>query len=150
MPLSRSPQLQCEFWNVGQGLFSSGRIQMGDAPAFHWVYDCGTNSSQKLIQNAIQEYNQQENNADIDLLVLSHFDRDHISGIKELLKNRRKIKHWVVPYYPLWQRLVIALLLDIQPDDEEWAFYQNPIQYFKTYFAEELKETKFLLLPAKK
>ncbi|PRI30740.1 hypothetical protein BV038_00768A, partial [Haemophilus influenzae] len=21
------PTLQCEFWNVGQGLFSSGRIQ---------------------------------------------------------------------------------------------------------------------------
>ncbi|AXH83491.1 TPA: MBL fold metallo-hydrolase [Haemophilus influenzae] len=143
------PILQCEFWNVGQGLFSSGRIQMGDAPSFHWVYDCGTNSSPKLIQNAIQKYNQQENNADIDLLVLSHFDKDHISGVKELLKNGRKIKRWVVPYYPLWQRLVIASLLDIQPDDEEWAFYQNPIQYFKTYFAEELKETQFLLLPAK-
>ena len=38
MPLLRSPQLQCEFWNVGQGLFSSGRIQMGYAPAFHRVY----------------------------------------------------------------------------------------------------------------
>lgn len=143
------PILQCEFWNVGQGLFSSGRIQMGDAPAFHLVYDCGTNSSQKLIQNAVQKYNQQEDNADIDLLVLSHFDKDHISGVKELLKNKRKIKRWVVPYYPLWQRLVIASLLDIQPDDEEWAFYQNPIQYLKTDFAEELNETKFLLLPAK-
>ena len=143
------PTLQCEFWNVGQGLFSSGRIQMGDAPAFHWIYDCGTNSSQQLIQNAVQKYNQQENNADIDLLVLSHFDKDHISGVKELLKKGRKIKRWVVPYYPLWQRLVIASLLDIQPDDEEWAFYQNPIQYFKTYFAKELKITKFLLLPAK-
>ena len=33
------PILQCEFWNVGQGLFSSGRIQMGDAPVFHSVYD---------------------------------------------------------------------------------------------------------------
>ena len=149
MPLSRSSQLQCEFWNVGQGLFSSGRIQMGNAPAFHWVYDCGTNSSPKLIQNAIQKYNQQENNADIDLLVLSHFDKDHISGVKELLKNGRKIKRWVVPYYPLWQRLVIASLFDIQPDDEEWAFYQNPIQYLKTDFAEELNETQFLLLPAK-
>ena len=143
------PTLQCEFWNVGQGLFSSGRIQMGNAPAFHWVYDCGTNSSPKLIQNAIQKYNQQENNADIDLLVLSHFDKDHISGVKELLKNGRKIKRWVVPYYPLWQRLVIASLFDIQPDDEEWAFYQNPIQYLKTDFAEELNETQFLLLPAK-
>lgn len=149
MSLLRSPQLQCEFWNVGQGLFSSGRIQMGDAPSFHWVYDCGTNSSPKLIQNAIQKYNQQENNADIDLLVLSHFDKDHISGVKELLKNGRKIKRWVVPYYPLWQRLVIASLFDIQPDDEEWAFYQNPIQYLKADFAEELNETKFLLLPAK-
>ena len=143
------PILQCEFWNVGQGLFSSGHIQMGDALAFHWVYDCGTSSSQKLIQNAVNKYNSNKNQGDIDLLVLSHFDKDHISGVKELLKNRRKIKRWVVPYYPLWQRLVIALLLDIQPDDEEWAFYQNPIQYFKTYFAEELKTTKFLLLPEK-
>ncbi len=143
------PTLQCEFWNVGQGLFSSGRIQMGDALAFHWVYDCGTSSSQQLIQNAVQKYNQQENNVDIDLLLLSHFDKDHISGVKELLKNGRKIKRWVVPYYPLWQRLVIASFLEIQPDDEEWAFYQNPIQYFKTYFAEELKTTKFLLLPEK-
>lgn len=143
------PTLQCEFWNVGQGLFSSGHIQMGDALAFHWVYDCGTSSSQKLIQNAVNKYNSNKNQGDIDLLVLSHFDKDHISGVKELLKNRRKIKRWVVPYYPLWQRLVIASLLEIQPDDEEWAFYQNPIQYLKTDFAEELKETQFLLLPAK-
>ena len=143
------PILQCEFWNVGQGLFSSGRIQMGDALAFHWVYDCGTSSSQKLIQNAVNKYNFDKNHRNIDLLVLSHFDKDHISGVKELLKNGRKIKRWVVPYYPLWQRLVIASLLDIQPDDEEWAFYQNPIQYFKTYFAKELKKTKFLLLPEK-
>ena len=28
MPLFFLLQLQCEFWNVGQGLFSSGRIQM--------------------------------------------------------------------------------------------------------------------------
>lgn len=56
MPLLRSPQLQCEFWNVGQGVFSSGRIQMGDAPVFYWVYDYGMNSSQQLIQNAIQKY----------------------------------------------------------------------------------------------
>ncbi len=143
------PILQCEFWNVGQGLFSSGRIQMRNAPSFHWVYDCGTSSSQKLIQNAVNKYNSDKNQGNIDLLVLSHFDKDHISGVKELLKNGRKIKRWVVPYYPLWQRLVIASFLEIQPDDEEWAFYQNPIQYFKTYFAEELKTTKFLLLPEK-
>ena len=149
MPLSRSSQLQCEFWNVGQGLFSSGRIQMGDAPVFHWVYDCGTSSSPKLLQNAVNEYNYYKNQGSIDLLVLSHFDKDHISDVKELLKNGREIKRWVVPYYPLWQRLVIALLLDIQPDDEEWAFYQNPIQYFKTDFAEELEKNQFLLLPAK-
>ena len=143
------PILQCEFWNVGQGLFSSGRIQMRNAPSFHWVYDCGTSSSQKLIQNAVNKYNSDKNQWDIDLLVLSHFDKDHISGVKELLKNGRKMKRWVVPYYPLWQRLVIASFLEIQPDDEEWAFYQNPIQYFKPYFAEELKTTTFLLLPEK-
>ena len=39
------PTLQCEFWNVGQGLFSSGRIQVGDAQAFHWVYGFASSSS---------------------------------------------------------------------------------------------------------
>ena len=72
------PALQCKFWNVGQGLFSSGCIKMKAAPNFHWVYDCGTNSSPTLIQNAVYKYNQQENNTDIDLLVLSHFDSDHV------------------------------------------------------------------------
>ena len=37
----------------------------------------------------MQKYNQQENNADIDLLVLSHFDKDHISGVKELVKKQK-------------------------------------------------------------
>ena len=71
------PILQCEFWNVGQGLFSSGRIQMGYSPSFHWVYDCGTSSSQKLIQNAVNKYNSDKNQGSIDLLVLSHFEHLH-------------------------------------------------------------------------
>ncbi|HHF0414730.1 MBL fold metallo-hydrolase [Haemophilus influenzae] len=62
---------------------------MGDALAFHWVYDCGTSSSQKLIQNAVNKYNSDKNQGNIDLLVLSHFDKDHISGVKELVKKQK-------------------------------------------------------------
>jgi hypothetical protein len=141
------PALKCKFWNVGQGLFSSGCIKMKAAPNFHWVYDCGTNSSPTLIQNSVYKYNQQENNTDIDLLVLSHFDSDHISGVKELLKNGRKIKYWVVPYYPLWQRLVIASIYNNLKKDDE--FYSNPILYLKEQFPEALEHTEILLLPTK-
>ncbi|WP_136439549.1 hypothetical protein [Haemophilus influenzae] len=62
------PTLQCEFWNVGQGLFSSGRIQMGYAPVSHWVYDYGMNSSQQLIQNAIQKYKNKITNKASEIL----------------------------------------------------------------------------------
>ena len=76
--------LECRARVIFKWAYSNGR-----RPSFHWVYDCGTNSSPKLIQNAIQKYNQQENDANIDLLVLSHFDKDHISGVKELVKKQK-------------------------------------------------------------
>ena len=139
-------RLRCSFWNVGQGLFSSGCILREDEAVFHWVYDCGTLSGLELIKSAISKYNDSVKKSDIDLLVLSHFDSDHINGVRELLKNR-KVKYWVVPYYPKWQRLVIAAALNIDASDEIFGFYNNPIEYLNRYFDNELSDTEILLLP---
>lgn len=138
--------LRCSFWNVGQGLFSSGCILRENEAVFHWVYDCGTLSGLDLIKSAISKYNNSVKKSDIDLLVLSHFDSDHINGVGELLKNR-KVKYWVVPYYPKWQRLVIAAALNIDASDEIFGFYNNPIEYLNRYFDNELSDTEILLLP---
>ena len=79
--------LECTFWNVGQGLFSSGKVSLDNNKEFIWVYDCGTSSSQKLLSSCISKMKREYPNEYIDLLAISHFDKDHISGIKELLKN---------------------------------------------------------------
>ena len=129
------PTLQCEFWNVGQGLFSSGRIQMGDAPAFHWVYDCGSASKnhQNLLSKAIVSMDKLYSTNIIDLMAISHFDEDHINGVNQLLKNKT-VRYWLLPYYPLEQRLIIAYLKNISSEDALFEFYLSPIKYLSEHY----------------
>lgn len=82
---------------VGQGMFYTGYIE-GDKP-FNFVYDCGTSSRnkkarKKIIDNYIKSM---LGDSDLDMLVISHFDNDHINGIPELLRNRG-VKHLFLPY----------------------------------------------------
>ena len=129
------PTLQCEFWNVGQGLFSSGRIQMGDAPDFHWVYDCGSVSKnyQNLLSKAIASMDKLYSTDMIDLMTISHFDEDHINGVNQLLKNKT-VRYWLLPYYPLEQRLIIAYLRNISSENALFEFYLSPIKYLSEHY----------------
>ena len=57
------------------------------------VYDCGSENKQKLksaISSALPD------DAPIDILFISHFDSDHVNGIKELIKHHT-IKCVVMP-----------------------------------------------------
>ncbi|MFZ7275210.1 MBL fold metallo-hydrolase [Avibacterium avium] len=92
----------CTFWGVGQGLFSSGVISRNNKD-FIWVYDCGSDN-QNLVDQAIERMKFHYKKEEINLLVISHFDKDHISGIKTLCQHY-KIKRIVLPYYTLWDRL---------------------------------------------
>jgi hypothetical protein len=120
------------FYPVGQGLFSAGSIS-GHAERksrFLWVYDCGSLSSQSLIDNGIRDLKKlaRERNR-IDLLILSHFDHDHISGIVRLV-NEFKIGTLMLPYMPLAQRLIIAFEEGSGGvDDPLTNFYVNPVAF---------------------
>lgn len=68
---------------VGQGFFYSGTI--GD---FQLVYDCGLDSKNSNIEDLIDYYELDMNSSGvINMLVISHFDYDHISGLLYLLKK---------------------------------------------------------------
>ncbi len=82
----------------------------------------------------------------IDLMMISHFDRDHINGIDELLRNY-KVRYWLLPYYPLWKRLLVAHLSGINQENELFSFYLDPVNYLKKKYGDSLKECTFLLLP---
>lgn len=121
------------FYPVGQGLFSAGAIRRYDKkePLFLWVYDCGTSSSQGLVDNSILNLKffagQRKK---IDLLTLSHFDEDHINGVVRLLAEF-KIGTLMLPYMPLAQRLLIAFEEGSGGvDDSKTNFYLNPVAFF--------------------
>lgn len=76
------------FHAVGQGAFYSEKHE-----GFHIVYDCGTSNSPKYISQEIQ---QTFNKNDEVILFISHFDKDHISGISAL-RNRTNITHVIMP-----------------------------------------------------
>ena len=121
------------FFPVGQGLFSFGWLRRWeDRPPSRrllWVYDCGTSSSPGLVKNAIEAlaaWTRQSNH--IDLLVLSHFDRDHISGVCDLIR-RFRIGTLLLPYMHLARRLMVAFAEDVAAADPLMAFFVNPVAY---------------------
>lgn len=80
---------------VGQGGFYTEIFKSDDPDEkdFCVVYDCGSFTGfepKRTIPWAIPD------GQDIDILFISHFDNDHIKGIKELSK-RRKIKTIIMP-----------------------------------------------------
>ncbi|MFQ1015703.1 ComEC/Rec2 family competence protein [Avibacterium paragallinarum] len=135
-------KIECTFWGVGQGLFSSGQVHLPNSK-FVWVYDCGSTSNRTYLNSAIVNSKQKYGNH-INLLALSHFHADHINGVAQLLKNNN-IDYLLLPYYPLGYRLLVALSQNLDTGDPIWAFYQNPIAYMLERF--EIKE-KLLLVPA--
>ncbi|WP_039000021.1 MBL fold metallo-hydrolase [Falsihalocynthiibacter arcticus] len=136
------------FFPVGQGLFATGSVeswpplpkrprnikyagQTRPAPVgpYRWVYDCGSSSGKRLVTNAIADLKRDSGGARIDLLTLSHFHNDHISGVVELL-GEIGAKTVMLPWAPLWHRLLIGFEQGLRAEDPELSFYVDPVQYF--------------------
>ena len=121
------------FWPVGQGLFASGVLNdEKSGKRFHWVYDCGTTSEQKYLNKALKKYKadkfQDDAKPKIDLVVISHFDTDHISGIVDLL-SKFSVQTLLLPYIPLWQRLLIAFANGVDSQQSVMRFYVDPVGF---------------------
>jgi len=116
---------------VGQGLFSSGVLTVGSS-RFAWVHDCGSSSTggAALIARGHRRLDRelplQGARRRLDLLAVSHFDQDHISGIADLV-GRYEIGAVLLPYSPLWQRLVAGFEEGGDPD--LMRFCIDPVAY---------------------
>lgn len=76
---------------VGQGAFFTECFDMGRYETIV-VYDCGSTSKEPLISEIKQFKNEHKSFLDyapvpFNILFISHFDDDHVSGLKELLKK---------------------------------------------------------------
>ena len=126
-----------QFHQVGQGLFASGCLYQSTTPQpkFLWVYDCGsaTSKTPQFWAGQAQRLKQFVHyKPDIDLLTLSHFDDDHISGVIELL-GQFDVKSLLLPYVPLWRRLLIGFDNDFHGDTEKMSLYIDPIGYLRNF-----------------
>ena len=86
-------------WPVGQGLFYSGEIEYGEN-YFNFIYDCGSESLKKVVDDYVNSLNTNkiiERKIVLDMLVVSHFDKDHISGL-EFLFEKMFVKEIFLPY----------------------------------------------------
>lgn len=123
--------LKLDWWSAGQGLFATGMITRSNDQPLSWVYDCGTTSSQSILTKSLDAFKTQYlayGTRSIRLAVLSHFDKDHLSGLTNLL-DQFPIRTLLLPYIPRWQRLVIALEEGVAATDPDFEFFINPSAY---------------------
>ncbi|CNI83509.1 hypothetical protein HB991_02745 [Yersinia mollaretii] len=125
-------QVTVKYHPVGQGLFSSGILKFNSG-FFRWIYDCGSSHKKMgVVKSAIDVLKSSENHyEDVDMLVLSHFDEDHILGCCEIL-NSFKVKRVILPYMPLWKRIVLAYKHSVDTSNNSFEFYINPSSYIKS------------------
>lgn len=94
---------------VGQGLFYSCNIAHQNQIMFRMVVDCGSNTA-KVCQEEVGLYRDSDylTQKTLDLLVISHFDSDHVKYIGLLLQDDIKIKRLVMPFITFEERLFLV------------------------------------------
>ena len=80
---------QC-FNAVGHGTFFNGLAHDDErAESFSWIYDCGSKRTTRIDQELTSLEGWEKWPEEVNLLVLSHFDDDHVNGVERLLRSRR-------------------------------------------------------------
>jgi hypothetical protein len=91
---------------VGHGGFHTGTLGLNE-PLFRWVYDCGSWTKRSALQRQVDDFVRRcgqtnDRETDVDLLFISHFHADHISGIATLIGEpaniRLRVHTAVIPY----------------------------------------------------
>lgn len=133
---------------VGQGLFSTGALIRRGAvgPRFRWAFDCGTVSGQRLIVKAMDDLAwPNPDTLEFDLVAISHFDADHISGLAELLA-RFPVRTLMLPYAALAVRLALAFAQGVDPASPVFRCFIDPVGYIRSLDGGDRIE-RILLVP---
>jgi len=106
-----------DFHPAGQGTFASGLLttRQPDEVGFRWVFDCGSTASKQVLYPRVIDYRRNAAGNRLDLLCISHFDNDHVSGLSALLSGM-EVGTIVLPYFSPLQRLVLGALREDVPE----------------------------------
>ena len=149
--MARPPHHHCEFTYdfrpVGQGLFCRGELVFGErthpTKTFQWVYDCGS-ENRAIVNGEVDLYRRHlPDPKRLDLLVLSHFDQDHVAGVGGLLQGL-PVDNLVLPYLTPAQRMLLAA--GAGPDNPDYIrFLVSPADYLLTLPGAEIGTITFIL-----
>ena len=122
------------FNKAGQGLFYTGSFIFNNQHSFSFVYDCGTFSKRLYLREEIKNFKNmllRDNNNVLDLLIISHFDADHVNEIHTLLKGLKECKQIILPYLTPSERMVLLIkhLISNSFDQEYTDFLIDPVVY---------------------
>lgn len=90
-------ELTRTFHPVGQGAFYTEVFSKNVAAIFSVVYDCGTGTKAVDMSSLVDSF--KSSIKQIDILFISHFHSDHISGLDRLLDGMT-VKKTVIPMLP--------------------------------------------------
>lgn len=94
-------------WAVGNGFFHSGTVR-SEGEEFVYVYDCGalaTPRARDALKREVSEFSRRSDS--VGLFFISHFDYDHVSGVKDLA-GAVTVDRFVIPQLPGGFRLFSA------------------------------------------
>lgn len=122
------------FYPVGFGAFYM-EVHRAVNNTMTIVYDCGTKTAGINIEQIIDDAFYGRDKV-IDILFISHFHEDHISGIPYLLRNYT-IRKVVIPYISRDNRMLFVLAEGLEA-------YQQMIVDTEGYFGEETEVLRIL------
>lgn len=127
------------FNKCGQGGFYTGCLSL-EQKKFHFCYDCGSLSDIKTaITEEVDKYKNNlnlNNNGKLDMLVISHFDSDHVNFVKKLCTDI-KCGRAIIPYVEPIERLRLAIKAG-NIDEDYNLFLINPYKYLLDLGFEEV------------
>jgi metal-dependent hydrolase (beta-lactamase superfamily II) len=96
----------------------------------------------KNVEAAIHNFQVKDDT--IDLLAISHFDKDHVSGVVKLLEEN-KVDTIILPYLALPIRILQAVQSDGEISLEYTEFILNPVAFFNRIARDRIKQIVFVL-----
>lgn len=121
------------FRSVGHGLFAQGHVRTHGSPEIflRWVHDCGSTSYGPREREIARARRLLGSPRRIDVLIVSHFDADHVNGLRELLRGVC-VRTVVLPYAAPADRLLFALRGQGPDSLEHIEFLASPTAYIQS------------------
>lgn len=127
---------------IGQGAFYTERfVDDNNTTLANVVYDCGcginlSKQAKKMIAASFSR------NDVIDILFISHFDSDHINGIK-ILKENLRIRYVIMPLLTDYHDIILSL----NTDEDLRLLIERPSDFFqnetKVYQIRDIYESEY-------